>query len=634
MKALFIILNTLIFGLGCNPDNINPAHDSYHAEGLDYELNQNIQSIQRLVKLHEEDKVIDSYHFSRDQVVTLRVEDQAPIVIVQASNQDDVRIPSISIVPFQTDYYWQLGKEYLMDRNGEKIKVTDEELTPSFQYAEGRWLCLVDGNVSYINDNDLTEVFTSVSDVNDCAVVTFPSQYQLTIPLSTFHTPDVPQKAFYKDVFLDAGIGLTSRNSLAAASYLGLSLEGVSFPRSNATMEDSVLQNDIIQGNDVDHNGRLLYPDGQPRYRLLFVNGGSATTHGKSLTNVARQNMRQFVGNGGSYVGTCAGAFFATNGYDGHVNYPYYLSLWPSLMKHTGLSNDSTGMFVETDSPLLYYYDFGADYYVSNVRHNKGGYPVDMPLGTEIHARYDYPNKADVHQQPCLWSYKASQQTGRVVMEGSHPEEVKNGERRDLTAAMLRYAMDGVGNTTIKGFLQNDKTRTMDCGSEANNPNHAKLGDLQCHHFIVMIPEGAENISVCVNGQAKGDFSLSMNRFTFAYPEKAEFVSSSIGSRPSLSFSSLEPGLWYVCVQCKNTVETAQTDYGQNYSDPVGVLNGLPYQITASWQQQKNPAVIHNVRPQVNDRAVTYYGLDGRAYPSLQSKGIFVREGKTVIHFK
>ncbi len=584
MKTIVIILFAIMTVLGYKPESIELPHDSHKITDLEYAQNQNIRSIQRLVRLQEEDKFIVSLNFSDKNVVLLWTGDPEPLVFVQDCGEDSVHIPSISIAPLQTDYYWKLGNEYLLDGNGDKIKVTEENLTPSFKYVDGRWLCMVDGKTSYIDDKDLTEVFTTVSTNNDCAVITFPSHYQLTIPLSTYQVPKVPLQAFYKDVFLDAGIGLTSRKKLAAARYLGLSLEGISFPRSNATIEDSVLQNDIIQGNDADANGRLLYPDGQPRYKILFVNGGNSRTHGNSLDNEARQNMRAFVLNGGSYVGTCAGAFFATKGYDDHVDYPYYLSLWPSTMNHTGITKDSTGMFIESGSPLLDYYDFGGDYYVSNVRHNKGGYPVNLTSGTEVHARYDYPEKADVHQQPCIWSYKASQQTGRVVMEGSHPEEVKDGERMELTAAMMLYAIDGVGNTTIKGFLQNGMTRMMDCGSEVNHPNHARIGDLQCHHFAVMIPEGAKNISVCVNSQSTGYFSLSMSSLTFAYPDNAEFVSSRIGSHPTLYFSTLEPGIWYVCVQCRTTVTAVSTDYGQAYYDPVGVLNGLPYTITATWE--------------------------------------------------
>ena len=39
---------------------------------------------------------------------------------------------------------------------------------------------------------------------------------------------DVPLQGFYKDVFMDAGMSLTTRNTLPAATYLGFSLESVS----------------------------------------------------------------------------------------------------------------------------------------------------------------------------------------------------------------------------------------------------------------------------------------------------------------------------------------------------------------------------------------------------------------------
>jgi len=90
---------------------------------------------------------------------------------------------------------------------------------------------------------------------------------------------DVPLQGFYKDVFMDAGVSLTTRNTLAAASYLGYSLESVSCSEK----ADTAWQNTIIAGDSTDTNGRLLYPDGQPRYRLFFVCGGNSRNHGKSL---------------------------------------------------------------------------------------------------------------------------------------------------------------------------------------------------------------------------------------------------------------------------------------------------------------------------------------------------------------
>ena len=122
-------------------------------------------------------------------------------------------------------------------------------------------------------------------------------------------------------------------------------------------------------------------------------------------------------------------------------------------MNHSGLTNKEIGLFIEKDAPLLKYFDFGGDFYVDEVHHNRGGYPTDTLCGLKIMARFDYPDKTDVHQQPCIWAYKPNVRTGRVVVSGSHPEYGSAGEKRDLTASMLMYAIDGVGLTLLKGIL-------------------------------------------------------------------------------------------------------------------------------------------------------------------------------------
>ena len=50
--------------------------------------------------------------------------------------------------------------------------------------------------------------------------------------------------------------------------------------------------------------GTDLYPDGAPRFRCVYFNGGSATNHGKSLSTRAKDNMRAFYANGGSVAGS------------------------------------------------------------------------------------------------------------------------------------------------------------------------------------------------------------------------------------------------------------------------------------------------------------------------------------------
>lgn len=386
---------------------------------------------------------------------------------------------------------------------------------------------------------------------------------------------DVPNEVFYKDIFLDAGIGLTSRTHLHAADSIGWSLEGVSFSRSNASPEEKALQTGIISGTPEDMNGRLLYPDGQPRYRVLFVCGGDSRGHASSLDSIGRAHMRTFVRNGGSYVGACAGAFLAASGYDSHVDYPNYLALWPAAMQHTGLTGVYTGMYVAEDSPLLAYADFGGDGYIEGIRHNKGGYPQSLPEGTTILATYDYPGKKSVHRQPSAWSYKKDKQTGRVVMEGSHPEEARSGERRAFTEALIRYAADGVGTVSVKGILQKNRPFEMDGAN--------RLGDLQCHHFAVYVPPGARHVHFTVESSAACDLKLRLCREHYAFPSRATQVSKGSGASQELHFEVLEAGIWYVSVQCLTTVTAIATDYGQTYVGRLDVLNGVPYAVTVTW---------------------------------------------------
>jgi hypothetical protein len=586
---LYVFCGIILFCQSCTHDDfVAPItiEDMEDYSDVEIAINQNIQSIRELVLQQMNGGVLFSIDSTYNNATLLYFLNQdTPITFHKIINRENRKYPYLSIAPEGTDYYWTLSHDFLLDNNGKKIKVSDDTIVPYLQYMEGHWTYIIENTYREISEDQLSNGELTINQVGDnLAVISFPSLYQLTFPMSGIQLPDVPQKAFYKDIFLDAGIGLTSRKSLHAARYLGLSLEGISFPRSGAEEADSLLQNAIIEGDVDDTNGRLLYPDGQPRYRLLFVNGGSSKTHGKSLSEKALLNMRQFINNGGSYVGTCAGAFFASNGYDSHTDYPYYLSAWPSLVNHTGISASSTGMIIEQNSPLLHYFDFGGDYYVSNIRHNKGGYPAYIPEGTEVLARFDYPAKENVHMQPSIWAYKPSISTGRVIMEGSHPEEVSDGERRDLTASMILYALDGIGRTTIKGFLQNGKTRIMNMNSEDGNPLFTKIGDLQIHHFAVNIPEDAHDITVSLNSEKECDFSLMMCHNTFAYPEVAEYTSPNEGAHQHLSFSSLDSGIWFVSVLCKTTVEVTSTEYGQSYLDNNGVLNGIPYQIIISWK--------------------------------------------------
>ena len=559
-------------------------------------LNKNVSGLRDLANacMRADSIAVFSIEYNDDWSVLywLSMKEGGDIELYSEIVSDEIRVPELSMKRNGNSFYWTVNGAFLKDSKGERISVTDSSNPISFILRGDKIVCRI--RTTEIGEYPTTKADYLAKDVafdyladERAFKMRLSSGYSTSIPTISAFRPlkeDIPNRSFYKDVFLDAGIVLTSRKTLAAAEYLGLSLEGISLPYSNPSAEDKALQTAIITGEPTDLNGRLLYPDGQPRYRLLFVNGGTSTSHGTYLGMNGVKNMRSFIENGGSYVGTCAGAFLASNGYDGKANYVFYISAWPGISMHTLLRNARFGMFIEENSPLLQYYDFGGDNYVSGIRHNNGAYPMNLPAGTEVLARYDYPKQSSIHMKPSIWAYKKSAKSGRVIMEGSHPEEVKDGERRDLTAAMMQYAIDGVGMTALKGYLKNGETRVMDKKSSDNKPAFTRIGDLQTHHFAAYIPSDAKNVKVTVSSSSKCDLALMMNQGTYAYSDVAEFCSSVSGPNQQLSFSTIPEGLWFIAVQCLTTVTVKETVYGQEYGGNLEVLNGIPYRISISWE--------------------------------------------------
>lgn len=441
----------------------------------------------------------------------------------------------------------------------------------------------------------------------------------LLMALSAQEGVSAAQDGYFKDVFMDGGINITSRKDLPSARFLGLSIEAYySAPHkapSKITLKDTIEQTLKMVHSDIDDNGCLLYPDGAPRYRVIYSNGGKAGKHGESLTEVGRQHIRDFVAHGGSYVGTCAGAFCSSKG---DVNYNKdkkafsadnyardrweYYGIYPAhTLSTSGLLGVTTGMKVEPGSPLLRYFDFGGDMYIDSVYHNGGCFISEDPRtfapGTEILLRYSLDPKMDADRVAegrfsltdsiSAWAYKASEKTGRIVDCGSHPEGVTYGERLELFSSFLLYAMDGNGKPTVKGELKNGQKRVMDKETKDNDPAYTRIGDKQYHHFVVNIPEGAKKIKVKVTSPEYNyiDFNLAMNKGDFAFVKTATYKDITLGAEKVLEFDSLPAGKWYIGVECATTVETVPTDYGVAYKGKLEVLNGIPYTITVTWNE-------------------------------------------------
>ncbi|MBO4570901.1 MAG: pre-peptidase C-terminal domain-containing protein [Bacteroidales bacterium] len=408
------------------------------------------------------------------------------------------------------------------------------------------------------------------------------------------------RSGFYKDLFMDSGVGLNTYDDLPAAKFLGLEMERIATYESGdttaATAYERMLMHNVFLGSEIDENGILLYPDGAPRFRVIYMNGGKSTTHGKFITPEGIENLRKFVENGGSYVGTCAGAFFASKGTYSRVSgeykqNPYYAGIWPGYTVSTGLNKSATGVIVEKKSPLLKYYDFGGDMMIDSVRHNGGCFMCtdSLPAGTEVLGRFDgdtlHQLKRPIHKEVNAWAYKAGAGTGRVVVTGSHPERMVGGDRLQFFSGMIRYAMEGNGAPKVKGELYNGEARNMTRRSSANVPDYTAIGDKQYHHFTFEVPKFTKQVRIDLQpakGYADFDLFLYAAYGEPAFNDNAKYYNVENGAGKSLYIDAPKAGTLYISVFCDTTVDVLETKYGEQYTGRVEVLNGVPYTITAT----------------------------------------------------
>ncbi|MBE6197593.1 MAG: hypothetical protein E7141_02815 [Rikenellaceae bacterium] len=406
-------------------------------------------------------------------------------------------------------------------------------------------------------------------------------------------------RGFYKDVFMDGGIAVTSRHFLPATRFMGMSMDYyASSLTKNLSAKDTLMQKNIFCGSEKDSNGWLLYPDGAPRFRLIYVNGGKAGTHARSLTEEGRENLRKYVAAGGSYIGTCAGAYLATAGTirsTGKVrNADVYLGVWPGYAHPTRLSKSKTAMAIERKSPLWRYFDFGKDKQVLDVRHNGGCYAYDgaekpLPKGTEVLSRYIFINtsKVKIDGEMSAWAYKDSEQSGRVVMCGSHPESIAQGERLEYMSAMMLYAMDGNPTPKIKGVLEPNVVREMNKRTEDNDPDFTRVGDRQYHHFAIDVPKRCKCAIISLEGyegENRFDLTVCAKRGELAFHDNTLTKIVSRGCKKQLKIEKPKAGRWYVSVLCETTVTALVGKYGTRYTGRVGVLNGVPYKISVKYE--------------------------------------------------
>jgi len=381
---------------------------------------------------------------------------------------------------------------------------------------------------------------------------------------------------------MSGGVRLRSRKRLPAAESLGLSLEYYAG-------SDVERQNQIIGGTAIDTNGALLYPDGQARFRMIYVNGGGATLHGKSLEQSGRDAMRQFYRRGGSYCGSCAGSFLSGRNTDKHPSPRLgYLHIFPYNTRNTGVKKTRVGHEIPKTSPLNQFRNFGPDRYVPGVYHNNGNW-LSLNEGphladTEILATYFAPGLRP-HRGAAIWAYKPEDEaaSGRIINIGSHPEGIAEGDRLALTEACFLYALAGTGRPQVKGRLEFGTTRVMDKQTQDAVPEFTRIGDRQVHHFSLQVEPPNTQVTVKLHGEQGIQFRMYLSKQGPAFEKHATHTSTLVGTTHTIS-ETLEPGTWFVGVECSTSVQSKPHASGEYfvYSGQTGVLNGAAYELTAT----------------------------------------------------
>ncbi|MBN1984277.1 MAG: T9SS type A sorting domain-containing protein [Chitinivibrionales bacterium] len=378
----------------------------------------------------------------------------------------------------------------------------------------------------------------------------------------------VTPEGFYKTIFMDAGVGLVAMTSLPAADKLSYSLEYISVDSLGTDT-----QNLVMVKNPQDDNGVLLYPDGQPRFALLYTCGGYGD-HIGSLGVEGVQRIKDFYYHGGSFVGTCMGNYLASRwGY----------GIYPGTVVYVALK-DQVGGIIPHNSPLLRYYDFGGDFFIDSIMHADGGYGrVPMPNKTELMLTHRHASEMD--SQPSCWAYKEHDTTGRIVGLTSHPEYEWQGEKLHYFMACLQYSIAGLSRPSIKGTLANGRERVMNRTTGEGLPAHTKIGDLQYHHFKVFLTGKTSTLYIELDGETGYDFHLFANRDTCAFKSTASYSDILPGARKILLIPSADAGTWYIGVKCATTVTATKKCWGFEYSGNLSVLNGAMYTIKARWDE-------------------------------------------------
>ena len=268
-NILFGVIFTTLFS--CSSLTLE-ADDEGPLSSTVRKLNSNVRGLRELANacMSADSIALFSIQYNGDGSVLFSVslKNGSNIGLFSEIVADDISVPELSMDKEDGVFYWTVNGVPLADSYGDRIAVTDLTKPLAFFVQNEVFCCKVNSfvvgeyPVTKADDYLARDVAVDFNVDNSVFYFRLSSGLITALPVvSVFHllNVSVPKRSFYKDVFLDAGIALTSRKTLAAAEYLGLSLEGICFNSWDPASKESALQNAIVSGDSNDTNGFKCY---------------------------------------------------------------------------------------------------------------------------------------------------------------------------------------------------------------------------------------------------------------------------------------------------------------------------------------------------------------------------------------
>jgi glutamine amidotransferase-like uncharacterized protein len=176
-------------------------------------------------------------------------------------------------------------------------------------------------------------------------------------------------------------------------------------------------------------------------FDVVAFTGGTASGQAATLGDEGRSNVKKFVEQGGGYMGICAGAYLACNGFDwaiGVLDAKTVSSKWQrgQGVVQIELTSEGQKLLGQTGKDFEVKYENGPI-----ITHNKGQLPPFKTLAVYRSEKAEHGSPVGVMvNSPAIVTSTCGK--GRVVVISPHPEQSKGAESMISAAIKLLVNKD------------------------------------------------------------------------------------------------------------------------------------------------------------------------------------------------